>query len=170
MADIDEAGNEIMDALFRWSDWASETEPPPESIAFAAGSKSEGHPRAWIEEITNWPALFVHPLAWPTNRRIGKQDEHLFTCEVFVIIAAEAGTQPYRLVREAAMKVKRNIVGAFDATGYILGLSYLADMRWVRLSPENEMARFYRERNMPFAAASIALDLVTYSEAEDFGG
>lgn len=167
--DVDEAGNEILDKIFYYADWQDDDEDPPESIVIA--QKLEGHPRAFIDELGDdgYPALFVQLLGWPANERIAKQDRHTFSWRLYLMIAATAGTNPYREAREQVMQVKRNIIAARPVTGHLLGLDYLAEMRWTGTMPENEVAAWLRDAQMAFACCAVGFNVVTYSGAEDYG-
>lgn len=167
--DVDEAGNEIIDKIFYYADWDADAADPPETITI--NTELEGHPRAFIDELgdDDYPALFVQLLGWPTNERIGKQDRHTFTWRMYLVIAAESGTNPYREAREKVMQIKRNIVAAKPVAGDLLGLDYLAEMRWTGTMPENEVAAWLRDAQLPYACCAVGFSVVTYSGAEDYG-
>lgn len=163
----DEAGNEIIDKLFYYADWADDVADPPEDITI--GTKVEAHPRVWIQEVTSFPAIFVYPLSWPANTAFAQQYEHLYTCEIYGVIEAETATKPVREARVFITHVKRNLVAAWAITEDILGLSYINDMVWQGVRPENEFSRFAREHNLPFACSSIGFQFTAHSDRDDYG-
>ena len=165
MAELTEAGNEILTALKTYSDWDGVVGTAPETITI--GTKLEGHPLGWLDDVETWPGLFLVPLAWPANQTVAKQYQHTFSVAIYLVVEWVADTQPYQQARTELMKVRRNLVGAKALTTHILGLSYLAEERWRNATPENEFSRFLREAGLPYGCASMALDYVAWSEVSD---
>jgi len=165
MAALTEAGNEILTAIMSYSDWADIDGTPPETIVI--GTKLEGHPLGWLDDVDTWPGLFLVPLTWPGNEKIAKQYKHTFSVAIYLVVAWEADTQPYQQARTELMKVRRNLVGALAETDEILGLTYLAEEKWRSATPENEFSRFLREAGLPYACASMLIDYTAWSEVDD---
>ncbi len=162
--DPDEAGNEIIEAIFDYADGSAYIGAPPATIQLP--TKLEGHPAGWIDDISQWPGLFVVPIVWPSNRKVAKQYEHIYSCTLFVVVPWTEQTSPYAEARKKMMIVRRNIAGSKADSGHYLGLEYIADMEWRSTQPENEFSRFLRENGLRYACASIDCAFTAWSEED----
>ncbi|OPZ93649.1 MAG: hypothetical protein BWY74_01043 [Firmicutes bacterium ADurb.Bin419] len=132
---LDEVGQDILDAVLKFSNWSHNPTAAPLPITLAA--KWEGPLPFFINnfESATYPILVVYPTSWPGFREVQLHQVSLrYTGVLNYLYKASTGENPFEKSREGISKICINI---YESNR--LGLSYVNDIKFGSLKGPYEM-------------------------------